>query len=371
MRLSTPAAALCALLAAVALAGDDEEEVLGVESPHEVTWEELTASTFDPAWTMPETRTDPEEDADEQPVDLRRRVLALAAMRFAAPEGAEEDPRTASFADLIAACRAFGDDVKARDLFLDGLKRTRKDVWDACGRDLEQLGRDEFLRGRKWDPGKDHDRDGILHAKPFRVDCEGREPWTKIDASRACQQGAAVLFADLEAIKTAENDYAAYPENVGADYDWIHAVGGSVVKGLDPRKRPFSALRIDFRCDLPFPYSHYDCDLRILNRVGDDGLVRCDIASPSKDFYWMAGQDAYVPLATVKGAFAGIVIVRVFGFDLRSVPDGEGDVRESLRSALGNLKRRAEPLFLAAGAKPRTLRDGLPDFVVTGVKTKR
>lgn len=371
MRPATAAAAFLLALGPVALGGDGDAARLGVETAHEISWDELTSGTFDPAWTIPETRTDPDAAPDRQPVDLRRRIMDLAALRFPTPEGAEPDPRTASFADLVAACRALSGDAKARDAFLDGLKRSRKDIWNACGPDLEQLGRDEFLRAKKWDPTEDHDRDGILHVKPFRVDCEGKEPWTKIDASRACQQGAAVFFADLEAIKTAENDYAAYPSNVGADYDWIQAVGGSVVKGVDPRKRPFSALRIDFRCDLPFPYSSYDCDLRILNRVADDGLVRCDIASPSRDFYWMAGQDAYVPLATSKGEFAGVVIVRVFGFDLRSVPDGESDVRASLRSALGNLKRRAEPLFAAAGGKPRTLRDTLPEFVVTGVKPKR
>ncbi|MCE9635146.1 MAG: hypothetical protein K8T90_05505 [Planctomycetes bacterium] len=130
-------------------------------------------------------------------------------------------------------------------------------------------------------------------------------------------------------------------------------------------------MRIEFRADLPFPYSHYDCDLRILNRVGADGLVRSDIWSPSKDFYWMAGQDVFVPFETHDGAFAGLGLARVYGFDMDGVPDGESNIREALRGSLGNLKRNAQKLFAEYGGAPRTLRDKLPEFIVRGVKTEK
>lgn len=348
----------------VAAAADD-----GVERARRATWDEMAASVFDPAWIVPETRTDPDQPADRRPVDLLRRLRDLAARRFPARAGATIDRRTASFADLIAACRSFGADAKARDVFLDEVRRSRPEVWKECGDELLQLARDEFVRSPKWDPAKDHERDGILHAAPYRIDCDGTEPWTKVEASRSVQQGATVFFADLDAIKTAENDYTAYPSNVGAAYEWIRALPGHYVTGADPQGRPFSALRIEFRCDLPFPYSTYDCDLRILNRVDDDGHLRSDIWSAGEDFYWMAGQDVFLPLETVDGAFAGLLAVRVLGFDLRSVPDGESDVRESLRSSLGNLKRRAEREFEASGAKARTIRGAVPDVPLRGVKT--
>ncbi len=355
------------MVAAAAFAG---EVVTGErsESAREATWAEVVAAEFDLRWIVPETRTDPEADADRRPVDLAARVRELAALRFRTPQGAEDDPRTSSFADLVAACRAFGDDADARDAFLGSLKRGRPDVWNACGDELLQLGRDEFLRAGSWKPSKDHARDGVLHAASFRIDCEGREPWTKVGGSRNCQQAATVIRADLEALKTAENDYATYPQNVGASYDHIWAVPGTYRRGLDPAGRTFNALRIDFRCDLPFPYSHYDCELHILNRVGDDGLVRSDVYSTSEDFYWMAGQDVFVPLVTTAGDFAGLVLVRVFGFDIRSVPDGDDDVREALRSSLGNLKLRSEKLFEESGGRPRTLRDSVPDVLLRGVK---
>ena len=367
MRRRRWAAVAVGVVASAALAGDP---VTGTrtELPREATWDGAVAGDFDPQWIVPETRTDPEARADRRPVDLAKRLIELSARRFPTPEGAEDDPRTASFADLIATCRAFGDDTDARGTFLGKLKRGRADVWNACGEELLQLGRDEFLRGGKWKPSKDDDRDGILHAKAFRIDCEGKEPWTKIDASRNCQQGATVFLADLEAIKTAENDYTAYPSNVGASYNHIWALPGTYLHGKDPKGRPFNTLRIDFQCDLPFPYSSYDCELHILNRVGDDGLVRSDIYTTTHDFYWMAGQDVFVPLTTVAGDFAGLVLVRVFGFDIRSVPDGDDDVREALRSSLGNLKLRSEKLFAASGAKPRTLKGSVPVVPVRGVR---
>lgn len=370
-----PSVLVVAALAVVAVAADD-----GAESPRAGTWDDMVRDVFDVRWLAPETRTDPSKDADRQPVDLARRMRALAAMRFPIPDGAgvaadvAADLRPETFGDLLVRCRGFGvskDGAKSRDAWLETLKEQRRDIWEQCGDDLLQLGRDEFLAGAKWDPAKDHDRDGILHAAPFPADCEGTEPWTKIDASRLFQQGATVFFADLEAIKTAENDYTKYPSNVGADYDYIRAVPGSFVAGKDSAGRPFNALRIEFRADLPFPYTHYDCDLRILNRVGADGLVRSDIWSPSKDFYWMAGQDVFVPFATHDGAFAGLGLARVYGFDMDSVPDGESNIREALRGSLGNLKRNAQKLFAEYGGAPRTLRDTLPEFIVRGVKTEK
>lgn len=353
------------LLLALPLAAIAADEP-ATERGRTVTWEAATREVFDPQWILPDARTDP--DADTAPVDLVRRAIELASLRFPVPEGAQAYAPTSSFADLVAACRAYGDDVKGRDAFLDAVRKERRDIWDLCGPDVLQLGRDEFLRGPKWDPAKDHDRDGLLTASPFSAAAAGLEPWTKIDVGTPVQQAAAVFAADVEAIKTGESDYASYPSDVGAEYEFIHAVARSYVKGKDPKGRPFSALRVLSRSDLPFPYSTYDCDVRVLNRVGEDGLVRCDVYSTSPDFHWLAGQDVYVPLTTTAGAFAGMLVVRAYGFDLDDVPESDANVREALRASLGNLRRRAEKAWSAAGSKPRTLRGNVPDFTVRGVK---
>lgn len=140
------------------------------------------------------------------------------------------------------------------------------------------------------------------------------------------------------------------------------------MRGEDPWGAPFAALKLRFRCDLPFPFSHYDCELAILNRVGRDGLVRCDIVSKSRDFLWLAGRDTFVPVHTSDGAWVATLVVREFGFDLRGVPDGDDARRAGLRASLGSLKREAEALFAARGDGPRIVTGRVPEFEVRGVR---
>ena len=77
------------------------------------------------------------------------------------------------------------------------------------------------------------------------------------------------------------------------------------------------------------------------------------------------------PALVADGGFAGMLCVRAFGFDLDGVPDGEDDVRTSMRSSFGNLKRRADARYaehVARGGKPRVTKGAIPDFVVRGAE---
>ena len=340
------------------------------ERARDVPLDQLRAR-FDMQWLTPSERTIPGAPAAKQPVDIVKRAKELAALRFAAVPGNEGETWTRSFGDLLAAVFAFGDDVKSRDQWLAALKANRKDIWDLCGAELSQLSCDEVLKSDKWDPEKDHDKDGIFTGKAFRADCEDTAPWNKIDGDPMAQQAITLFRADLDTIKEVENDYTLYPSNVGANYNFIHGTADSYLRAKDPKGRPLTTLGMQFQSELPFPYSHYDCDLRILNRLDADDFLVTDIYSPSKDFDWMAGQDVFVPIATADGEFVGVLCARVFGFDLDGVPDGEDDVRVALRSSLGNLKRRADKAFaehLASGGKPRTLKGAIPDFTLRGAK---
>jgi hypothetical protein len=63
------------------------------------------------------------------------------------------------------------------------------------------------------------------------------------------------------------------------------------------------------------------------------------------------------------------VAVRIFGFDLRGVPDGDSDRRSGLRSVPGNLERGAEPLFAARDPRRSLVVDGaIPSVPVRGVR---
>ena len=372
----TRAAAAVLLVTAAAFAADPQaKDSSAGELPREVPLETLLATRFDMAWILPATRTLPGVDAAQQPVDIVKRAKALATMTFGptagAPPGAVPETSTRSFGDLVAAVLACGDDFRARDAWLSALQAQRPEIWRACGAELVQLTRAEILRGPQWDPEQDDDRDGIFMGRAFRADCEGQRPWSKIDGDPLAQQALGLLLADLETIKAIENDYTLYPSNVGASYEFIHGTAGSFCSAKDAQGRPVNALGMKFRQDLPFPYTHFDCDLRILNRLDDDGHLVTDIYSPSEDFDWMAGQDVFVPLLDGDGAFVGILCARVFGFDIDGVPDGEEDVRVALRSSLGNLKRRADRAFadhLAQGGTPRTLQGAIPAFTLRGAR---
>jgi len=354
------------LAAALTARAEDSD----VERARPAKWADVTRDTFDLRWVLPETRGDPWARADERPADIRRNIEKLLAARFPAKDGETVDPRTVSFADALVATHRLAGDLAARDAFLDRLRRERPDVWRFYSPELAQMGREEFLDGDRWDPSEDSDADGVVFARSFRADCERKSPWRELDAPRV-QQAATVFWADLDAIEEADKDYTAYPSEVGSTYDFVHAARGSYVKGEDDAGRPFAALRILFRCELPFPYTHYDCDLRVLDRLDSAGRLVADAYSTSKDFRWLAQQDVFYPLETAAGEWVGTVMVRAFGVDVADVPDDESDARETIRRCVGNLKRRADAKFrehLARGGKPRATRGVVPDVPIRGVK---
>jgi len=327
--------------------------------PRTASPEELGREVFDPAWILPEgLPLAPGEDglAFELEVELLR-VAALVV------EPSATDPTAPrSLGDLAAA--SVGLDPDGIAALLARTQRAQPELWSALAPFAKELLRDEKLRSKRWDPEKDVGNDGIVMARPLTLAETSSAPWNALHGSRLVQQGATLVRADLATLKAVENDFTRYPGRPGTSYESIAAVPGSFLRGTDAAGRPFSALKVRFESDLPFPFSSYDCDLRILNRVRADGRVVCDIASPSADFHWMAGRDLYLPLETSAGTFVGLLAVRIFGFDLVNVPDGDDARRAGLRSSLGTLKREAEALWRERGpdAPPPNL--SLPEFRV-------
>ena len=179
------------------------------------------------------------------------------------------------------------------------------------------------------------------------------------------EQGAIFIRSDLQTIKDVENDYRHYRTNVDATYEELRPDAASFVEGLDENGQPFSALSMYIRSDLPFPYSDYELDLNVLNRVDAQGRLVTDIYSTAKDFYWLAGRDVFLPVEASDGAFCGYLIVRVYGFDLKGVPDARKHRRAALRGSLGNLRRKVEPEYRRRGS-PAPDGAALPSFRVYG-----
>lgn len=327
-----------------------EEAVFEVPC-RDVTWEELTR-TFDPRWIVPE----PEGDNH-----LVARAQALADARWNS-----EDPRLRSFADLALAAGEAGSEAAVREL-LDALRREQADAWAAWGEVLEQLLIDTRLRSSRWDPEDERDDDGVCMAPPWRLPRDAGEPWGSLEGSRDVHQGMVWMAADLASLKQGENDYATYPGYAGAEYESIFPVRDRHVRAAPGADAPEAvAQQIEFRVDIPFPFSTYTCRLAILSRLDGRRRLVTDVASTSDDFLWMAGRDVCVPVSTADGAPAGLLVVRWFGFDLEGVPDGDGARRSAIRGGLGRLKLRAEEARQRRGGELGALSGEVPRFTVRG-----
>jgi hypothetical protein len=322
--------------------------------PRVLAWDELDTETFDPKWLLPEGRFD-------GGVDLLADMRALLALAI------EEQGtgRTLTFGDLVQEARALALDER-RAWFAKLAERTPA-FHAAWGARVEQLLFDDTLYSERWKPSRDEPRDGLLFAPSWNLAGDTRLTWQPRDGDVQLEQAATLFFADTHAIKAAENDYRLYPKNIAADYEQIHPLDGAYVRGSDAAGRAFSSHQLYFRCDLPFPFSDYECRLHVLTRARDGELVT-DIFSASSDFNSMCGRDVFLPVTTSAGVTLATLAVRTFGFDIDGVPDDAGNRREAMRGSLGNLRRNAERIFSESGAEFRT--SGLPEYEVLGLEPR-
>lgn len=351
--------AVSSLLAALAV-GADTPAPRFVAMP--ATWAELQSKTFDMAYLLPEDLAFSDEGGGAK-VELARTMRRIAYEVYSDKSGAAHAPR--SFGDVIALHRAAPDADAAR-LVLTQLRELNS----ALAADLEpwasELLCDGEMRSTKWDPDEDSACDGFVFARPFTLKGRTEKAWKGRESGDLVQQAAILIYADLEAIKAAENDYPSYPSRPGANFERIGPIEGTFLKAKDPAGLDVTASRLLFETDLPFPFSSFTCDLHVLNRIDDRGRFVCDIYSTSKDVNWLAGRDYYYPVRKSDGTWIATLLVRLYGFDLRGVPDDDDARRGALRSSLGGLRLDAERAFRAYGGPPRTVEGACPPFEVVG-----
>lgn len=329
-----------------------------------IEWTELVAKHFDPAWILPEELPIASEPSGERAVDLVVESKRWLDLRGDASAG----KRLLNLGDIVLAIDALGGDGPAIERVLAELAVAQPALAKELVPVLREVLSVDALRAAAWDPNVDSPRDGLLFARPLTLEGQENPPWKRLDGSKLLQQACVLVRADERTIKLAENDYRAYPRRRGSTYEAIHPVERSYFRGTDARGNAFAALRLFFRCDLPFPFSDYSCELSILNRTGRDGALRCDIYTKSRDFLWLAGRDVFLPVRASDGTFVGTWLVRWFGFDLRGVPDGDDARRSGLRSSLGNLKLEAEALQRSVGAPSGMGAGSVPRFDVLGAR---
>lgn len=331
--------------------------------PRTVEWAELSPAAFDLAYLLPDDLVPASEGAG-QPVDLARTLRRLASDQYARKPGASEG--WYCFGDVVRAVRAAGGEAQACERVLARVRDFQPSLWKDLEPWASELLCDARFRSPQWDPDRDDPCDGFVFARPLTLKSRPEPVWKKRDSADLVQQAATLIHADFDAIKAAENDYTTYASRPGASYERIGPIADSYVQGKDPNGDAFSALRILFETDLPFPFSSFTCDLHVLNRVDERGRSVCDVYSASKDFHWLAGRDHFYPVRASDGEWVATLVVRWYGFDLRGVPDGDDARVSALRSSLGGLKRAAEDAFRAYGGPPRTVEGEFPPFQVFG-----
>ncbi|MBL8858330.1 MAG: hypothetical protein JNL28_07505 [Planctomycetes bacterium] len=330
----------------------------GVElTPRSVEWTAVERTVFPAAWVLPAAVWSPSEASRALPHSLRD----LAVERFEAPEKATW---MSSVGDMVLEHRRRGGSRSALDALLAELKAERPGVHAVVAPLLAEVLVADALRRKGWDPDvKDRD-DGVFFGPMLERNKTTVGPWKDQKGTLAFHQAATFIRADLDAILKALHDYPALARDPGTSYEKIDPRADTFVVGLDPQIGPFAALRLSIRSDLPFPFSHYDLDLGILHRLDAEKHLVTYVFSPSNDFYWLAGQDFHYPVRSAAGEWVGTLLVRISGFDLRGVPDGEDDRKLGTLTALGNIRRRAEALFTAEGEVPRTVDGALPTLHV-------
>ena len=355
------ALALAFTLAAQAAAGPPQV------APRTGDWPELTQVAFRESWRLPEElwrNSDGARDAQLLPIALKK--LVERNFRASFTKGERDLPWCGNFGDIVVELARRGGKREALKAMLGELRSARptlaKEIEPLC----VQLLQSDGLASSKWSSASDLDDDGMLFGPPIELRASRAEPWKSHKGSRKLQQAAAFLRADLEALKQAENDFPAISKERGERYDFIGPVAASYVVGEDAEHGPFAAHRVRFRYDLPFPFSHFDCDLAVLTALDRDRHVTTYIYSDSKDFLWLAGQDFLYPVRTSSGEWCGTLVVRLYGFDLEGVPDGDSERAASLRGSLGNLKLRAEQRFTSHAGPPRTVDGALPRYPLLG-----
>lgn len=321
---------------------------------------------FPDAWRMPTLRVSEGTRRPPSRVDLLREMKELAAARFEPAEGEPDAVWTRTLGDLVRELRGAKDDA-ARRALLSTLRAQHPSVWRRVGAYLPDLVCDARLSSPDWDTEEDAPDDGLLLVAPFDRAASRDAFWSAREGTRDVHQAATLIRADLEALKDAENDFAAYPDNVDADYEYVHALQDGYVRTTDDAGRVTTIVRMVFRTDLPFPYGVFDAEVRIRTSLDEDGHLVTDLYSPSEDVYWLGGQDVSIPLFAEDGEWVALLHVRVYGFDIRGVPDGDGARRGAILGSLGNLRLRAERRFRAHGGPPRTLQGAVPEFAVRGV----
>lgn len=327
-----------------------------VIAPKAASWEDLREA-FPAQWEFPET--------DARGTELPSAGFEHQLQRLATHPlfGTEAEHDAFYLGDLITICRSFSWRDEYVQSVLDSIRShlSRTDFLL-----LQELFQCDGLAAKNWGPSNEK-RDGMAFGPTWDFP---ETLWMKHKGSRSVEQAATLIMADLPAIKRAEHafsNYLSYAENT---YLKVAPTLGSYLRVANKGANTCAAacLKVNFKADLPFPFTTYKMDLSILHRTRATEDLITFVYGRGKDIHWMAGYDRYWTIRNREGEPVATMLVRQLAFDLSGVPERSSDRREGLRSGIGNLRRSAENLFDQSWSESKDGEAHVPLFPVLSPK---
>jgi len=304
------------------------------------------ARAFDTNWCLPAPTA---KEYGKKPADIVAWFKELSQRDLRLRPGQQDSSASPyRLGDLVAALATVRGDTKRFDEELTRIAAQLPGLSKAERGYVAQLVRDQGLKKRKWEPEDNLKDDGILHLSTWELDDNSArtENWKSRKGSDTVIRSATIFFADLETWLHAENDVSTYFKHAENSFEEVSIPAESRMRSKDQAGNEVRTQIFRTRSDLPFPFSDYGADNRVRLSVRPDGLIMNEVYTPpSKDFYWLAGRDVFIPLYTNQGVFVAHLLVQEFGFDLDGVPESNSNRKEGVRSALGNKKRFAEARY--------------------------
>ena len=323
-----------------------------VIAPKAATWKDLRVA-FPASWEFPEV------DARGQKLPSAKFEQQLQRLSNKPLFGSEANQDAFYLGDLVTVCSSFSWHGEYVESVLESI-RTQLSLADF--RLLQELFLCEGLAAKNWGPSKEN-RDGMAFGPTWDL----REDfWMKHSGSRSVEQAATLIMADLPAIKRAEHaftNYLSYAENT---YLKVAPTLGSYLRVANEKANTCAAacLNVNFKADLPFPFTTYKMNLNILHRTRASEDLITYVYGRGKDIHWMAGYDRYWTIRNREGEPVATMLVRQLAFDLSGVPERSSDRQEGLRSGIGNLRRSAENLFDQSWSNSKDGEVQVPSFPV-------
>ena len=296
-----------------------------------------------------------------QTVDLSERVPQWLAMRFDGPGFDTPEPWMKSVGDMLETFHKTRGEAARQEELLGRLASRAPRVWEQVRDFLPEWARDDYLYSDGWTPQRTGrparaENDGILERPPFLLAASPSAPDETAqdeeeDAHRKIYQASAPVYASLEELFAAENDFGTYHRQAGANYREVFPLEGAYFTGTDPAGSPFLLYDVSY-FQRPLPLWNLRFKLRqMLHRPG--GRWQMENRLIEGDMHYLRLSIFYDPIHTLDGRLIGHVKTEWLDVDIRGLPDRDADRQAGVRGDVGNIKRMAEERSGGIPSHPR------------------